>query len=185
MLFKCSVSRSCHFGLYFIFIICYIYIFIILQEWKSSLLFHLVHCFPGCLFFFLSIGAELVYVGSQDQRLACVDVLTSGLIWPQLVAWYWSSPSTASKCDQLEPERFGQIKQTCCLDFCRLSAWYSDGAGGVSLFPTSGVTPPPAVVSAAYETNKTFVSSLMSPWSFFLFFFLTSSFKHALQSPVQ
>lgn len=97
--------------------------------------------FSWLFFFFssLSIGAELLYVGSQDQRLACVDVLTSGLIWPQLVPWYWSSPSTASKCDQLEPERFGQIKQTCCFDFCRLSAWYSDG--GVSLFPTSGVTP--------------------------------------------
>lgn len=87
-------------------------------------------------------GLKTLYVGSQDQRLVCVEVLTSGLIFPQLVAWYWSSPSTTSECDQLESKQLGQIKQRCCFDFCRLSVCYSDG--GV---PTSGVTP--AVVSAA------------------------------------
>lgn len=94
-----------------------------------------------------------------------MEVLTSGLIFPQLVAWYWSSPSTTSECDQLEPKRFGQIKQTCCFDFCRLSVWYSDGGVSVLLIPASGVTP--AVVSAAYETYKTFLSCLIEAFSFF------------------
>lgn len=162
LLFEYSVSRSCHFEFYFIFIIRYIYIYSSSYRSESPHFCYTLFIVFLAVFFSssLSIGAGLLYVGSQDQRLACVDVLTSGLIWPQLVPWYWSSPSTASKCDQLEPERFGQIKQTCCLDFCRLSAWYSDG--GFLLFPTSGVTPL-SVVSAAYETSKTFISSLTPP----------------------
>lgn len=76
---------------------------------------------------------------SQEQRLVRVELLTPGLILPQLVYWYWLSPSAASKCNQLEAKRMGQIKQTCCFGFCRLSAWYSDAGVSVMLIPASGV----------------------------------------------
>lgn len=69
----------------------------------------------------------------------CVELLTPGLILPPLVYWYWSSLSAASECDQLEAKRMGQIKQTCCFGFCRLSAWYSDAGVSVMLIPASGV----------------------------------------------
>lgn len=168
------------------------------KVWKSSLpqlrrLSQRAHCLQGCLSFLFVCdkGWNPLSVGSREQRLVCVELLTSGLILPQLVWWYWSSPSDASESDQLEPKWIGQLKQACCFGFYRLSVWYSDGGVSVLLalaasaraqsWPCTCCLPSVSGHSWLWNwCNKTFISDLREAFSFFFFIKLRLAVPHAV-----